>query len=304
VAALPDRLRRVAWECRHAPRAWVESLLASAVPPRHPKLAPATTLALVVTSGNRLEYLRESLPTYLAGARPQDRVLLSVYADRQGTADWVRRQHAAELRSGKLTMLETEAPVFNKARALNIAVSRCDADYLLLLDCDCRLWGRRSVARMLQQYNHAACALMSFGFMGQLLVRRDQFLALGGYDSRLRDVWAPDDADFIARHIAYFQRPYRYLHERYLLMIRPSSDGCELLQRDRKHPRWVVHARERDPSQTVEALFDTPYYRRLGSRPLDRNEVLASTVRYFQQHEPRIPFVAKPPSEPAEAPCR
>ena len=154
----------VLWiKSRCLPRFWIETLavrLISADVQRfiptlsaRLKILPSMRISLITTCGNRLKHLQESLPTYLAQDWSNLDVIVSVYADRQGTANYVRDHFADSIKGGRLTLIETPAKVFNKACAVNIAVENSQADYLFLVDCDCLLDDTKVLIHLVRQFN-------------------------------------------------------------------------------------------------------------------------------------------------------
>lgn len=299
---LYGRARGLFGDSRHLPNLWADKfatrLMSPEIQRRMPglstrlKILPSTKISLIVTCGNRLEYLKGSLPTYLAQSRSDYEVIVSIYADRQGCNEYVREHFGDYLRSGRLRLIETPAATFNKARAVNIAAKRSDADYLLLVDVDCFLNGNYAVEHMTRQFNLLLYQLASFSLWGQVLVQRRKFIEVGGYDATLGDNWAPDDFDFIARYIAYFRESYAFLAPTYTFIISPTLNGYQITRKLSKRAMWIIHKRERDPSFDHINFVETKFYKRIGGLKQSKEEAFEATLRYFDQHNPRIEFVA------------
>lgn len=258
------------------------------------KISPTTQVALVVSSGNRLHYLKRSLPTYLNQDYKNYQVVLSVYADEQGTAEYVRERFPDAIRDRKLMLLETPASRFNKALAVNIAAQNCSGEFLFLVDCDCYLKDSRTLHRITRQFNLLRPEVASFSYWGQILVRRDRFIQIGGYDTTLNDGWAPDDFDFISRYVALFRCSYKFLAPTYSFCIEPHGDQFRIIQRDARWEVWVVHDRKRDPGFDVRNFADTKFYRRIGGLKKSKIDYFDATIKFFLSHDPQLRFVREP----------
>lgn len=263
---------------------------------RRIKIAPAAKLSVVVSSGNRLNSLKRTLDSYLQ----QDtwaayEVAVSIYADREGTAAYVRRHYETALSSGRLRLIETPARIFNKARALNIAVRQVDSPFLLLIDCDCAFTAPTALSAILNQYNAHPYDLVSFSYQGQILVRRDEYVALGGFDGSLQDLWCPDDADFITRYVAYYGKPWLQLGDLgFTRLVTIESGQPRAIQRLTKNPRWIRQVDLRQRHVTEDVRFRNRFFERIGGwRGQSDNEVLEHQVAYFQKHSPRLPYLTE-----------
>ena len=296
----------VLWiKSRCLPRFWIETLavrLISADVQRfiptlsaRLKILPSMRISLITTCGNRLKHLQESLPTYLAQDWSNLDVIVSVYADRQGTANYVRDHFADSIKGGRLTLIETPAKVFNKACAVNIAVENSQADYLFLVDCDCLLDDTKVLIHLVRQFNLRSPELASFYLTGQILLKRDRFIEIGGFDVSLRDVWAPDDADFIVRYVVYYGVPYVYLNQFYTRKFLPIGRSWQIVQDEsRRHDIRITDRWERHPSQTQEALLDTKFFKRIGGPKKNTNEIFAAQLKYFETADPKITYRTTP----------
>jgi hypothetical protein len=97
---------------------------------------------IITTCMGRLEHLKRSLPTWLE--HTDAKILVVDYSCPDKTADWVR-----SLGNERVTCIEVAAdqslysrPIFNKARALNVALPRVTDDITILLDADTLIDGR------------------------------------------------------------------------------------------------------------------------------------------------------------------
>jgi hypothetical protein len=223
--------------------------------------------------------------------------VVSVYADGERTADYVRRHYAAEIACGALRVIDTPARIFNKARAVNIAVAAVSSPYVLLIDCDCELTSSTALSGIVNHYNAHRYELASFSYQGQIMVRRDKFVELGGFDGSLRDGWCPDDADFIARYVAYYGEPYIQLGRlKYTRIITLRNDRVRVVLHQSKNRRWINQIENRRPEVTDEVIYDNRFFHRIGGwHNQSHNSVLESQIRYFLQHSPRVPYLTHVP---------
>ncbi len=282
------------WHVRNAPRYLLNKLAVRIITPEIQKNVPflsknlkidsSTKISLITTCGNRLENLKEGMHMYLNQNRKNYEVLISVYADKEGAAEYLKKTYDTQIKDGLLKIIETDAKVFNKSRALNIAVSQVSGDYIFLIDCDCYLKDEKSINQMICLFNLYNCFLTSFGFMGQMLVKKEHFINVGGYDARLRDIWAPDDSDFIARCVMFFKRRFIYFNKTYNLMLLPEK---VVIQRRCKNESWIDHTRQSEG--TIEMLKDTKYWKIMGRyQKRDRNKELEAMLKYFERKNPKI----------------
>ena len=160
----------------------------------------------------------------------------------------------------------------------------------------CSLNGPNAVRDIVHHFNMQPYALCSMSVWGMILTRRDEFIELGGFDTGLSDGWAPDDFDYIARWVAYYQRPYASFATDYLFTIVPAGGGSLVRRKERWHPAWIINAGERDESFDAADFAHTKFYSRIGGLKSSKAEYFEATLRYFQEHNPRLEFVAAPPA--------
>src|SRR5665213_2877840 len=99
-------------------------------------------IACVTTCRGRLNHLKQTLPQNIAdrGAWPDVVFVVLDYNDQSGVGEYIRNNHAADLKSGRLVYYRNiEAGRFHMAHAKNQA-HRCamleGADVLVTLDAD------------------------------------------------------------------------------------------------------------------------------------------------------------------------
>jgi len=253
------------------------------------KVLSSTKLAIITSSGNRLEYLKVCLPTWLAQRHLNFEVIVSVYADTQGTAQYIRNNFSRELNSGKLKIIETNADIFNKARALNIAVRSTDAEYFLMIDCDFIFVHVNCLEAIVRYFNRFSIDVLSIGACGQVFTNRNRFIEIGGIDTTLGDLWAPEDIDYIIRYLTYFKASYILLcNGRYMLLISVKGGQFKLKTRYRMNKLVAEEVRKRAPSQNLELLFKSKYYQRIGGRAFDMHKTMRLQYEYFKKNSPKI----------------
>lgn len=245
-----------------------------------------TPLSVIVTCGNRLEYLKKTLPTFLSQkTKFRYSVILSVFADREDTAGYVRRHFGSAIEKGLLKILQTPAEKFNKARAANLAALNTDTPLLLFVDADCGFTKDISLDKIYEEYHQAPEPIMSFCHWGQILMKRSDFIEIGGYDEELGSLWAPDDLDLIARHVSYFKMGFRYLSSQYTYCIVIDSEKAKASKSFSIRYPWILHFRTRTESFKLSDHSHSKFYRRIGGVNGSAEHQLIATIEYFQNHK-------------------
>lgn len=245
---------------------WVQVILRSTFVKANAPKGEGLPLKIIVTCGNRLSYLKESLPTLLNQkvSFPYS-VVISVYADREGTANYLRENFSQALKTGKLVFLETPAEQFNKAKAANLAVRfGTSSQYLMFVDCDCKFSSQYALRALWDRYQASQEELVSFCYWGQLFMPEAAFFAVGGYDTGLGVDWAPDDLDLICRYIAKCKRNYKYFSGRYTFSVSMTPEGFSIQKTAAKRFPWIKHFRERTESFQFENFASTKFFQRIG----------------------------------------
>jgi hypothetical protein len=184
-------------------------------------------IALFTTCGDRLAWLRKTLPANIADNRdyPDAVHVLLDYGSRDGLQDYVREVHGADLASGRLVYYyhPSPAPHFLMAHSRNMAI-RCAMleepcpDIFANIDAD--NWTGKGfasfVAESFERANdahesifmrprqnhegpgHDVGSRAGSGVHGRIVVSRGAFFEAGGYDEVFK-FWSPDDLDFAAR---------------------------------------------------------------------------------------------------------
>lgn len=139
-------------------------------------------LTVIVPTGNRLTDLKAVIFSYDQAIENGAQFVFSVYADREGTAQFLRARYRS--RPG-VTVVETPAPHFSKAAAINVAAAHVRRRFVLLLDCDCILIGPDAAATCLNRLHDAPNDVHSVGYRGMIALRHALFVAMGGFPSFL-----------------------------------------------------------------------------------------------------------------------
>lgn len=169
------------------------------LPPSRPGISFSTTCK------GRLHHLRESLPRTLDNLLPGDEVVLLDYDSQDGLAEWVRAELTPEIRAGRVRFVQLdEGPQpWHPTRAKNIA-HRC-ARHPIVCNLDADNWVVPGFAAWLREVFErddrritSMSPRMWGGSFGRIALRKSDWLALGGYDERLRS-WGWDDNDILLR---------------------------------------------------------------------------------------------------------
>ncbi|MEQ8815223.1 MAG: glycosyltransferase [Thalassobaculum sp.] len=144
----------------------------------------ADGLTILVPTGNRLADLSAVIASYLPAIADGVQFVFSVYADRQGTASYLRSRLGSY---PNVVVRETAAEHFSKAAAINAAASFATGRFLQLLDCDCQLARPDAAAIALDRLRRAPNDVHSFGYRGMIGLRHALFMRMGMLPSFLVD---------------------------------------------------------------------------------------------------------------------
>jgi len=153
----------------------------------------APLISVVTTCKGRLEHLKVTLPHMMA--LPDCEVIVVDYDCPDGAGDWVRATYP-EARVVQVG----DRRVFNVSRARNLGVAAANAPWLLMLDAD--VIAVSGLVDMLRPAMQRGVYLLPdprpSDLGGTLLVTREDFDAVGGYDEAFEG-WGSEDQDLIAR---------------------------------------------------------------------------------------------------------
>jgi glycosyltransferase involved in cell wall biosynthesis len=146
-------------------------------------------VSVVTTCKSRLAHLGLSLPRMLA--LPDVEVVVVDYGCPQGAADWVSREHP----QARVVRVDDD-PGFRIARARNLGAAAARGDWLLFLDADTLPSAGLidALAPAIADGAFATAAPRIQELWGALLVRREAFEAVGGYDEAFEG-WGSEDED-------------------------------------------------------------------------------------------------------------
>lgn len=173
--------------------------------PTHPVIAFCTTCK------GRTQHLELTLPKNLADNHdyPHTKFIVLDYNSPDHLTQYLR-SFPAHIESGQLTVYQSQAPgPFQMAHAKNMA-HRCGilegADILVNLDAD-NYTGQGFAHYIARKFRESEDIFlwakmvrgeMTRGINGRIVVTRQEFLNVGGYDERY-STWSPDDKDFNLR---------------------------------------------------------------------------------------------------------
>ena len=170
-----------------------------------------TTVEVLIPVGNRRSDLRETLPRNLRilNSISNAKVAISIYADHENIHEWCKNTFGDYLRAGKLRLIQTNEKTFNKAQAVNVAVTNSQCDYLLILDADTIIISSEQFTNALVDLLHSRQNIYSLDYWGTQFLSKKTFITSGGmckclqiHDSLFTKGVYGDDLDLICRVLA------------------------------------------------------------------------------------------------------
>jgi glycosyltransferase involved in cell wall biosynthesis len=146
-----------------------------------------STFSLVTTCKDRLDHLKQSLPSMISQGFHE--VIVVDYDCPQGTAKWIRANHPSVI----VVEVENE-PLFNVSKARNVGAGRSSGDVLCFVDADVVL----ADGYLRWFANHFGQNSFYILGVGTPVCTRAQFEAVGGYDD-VFEGWGGEDWDFCLR---------------------------------------------------------------------------------------------------------
>lgn len=166
-------------------------------------------IAFCITCKGRTQHLKVTLPKNLADNEDYKNCVFVIldYGSPDDLQQYLATEHQQSLNSGKIVVYYyPTASQFRMAHAKNMA-HRCGiregAEILVNLDAD-NFTGRhfaRYINETLELRDEYLAigkmipGVMPRGITGRIIVHKDMFINVGGYDERFGD-WSPDDKDF------------------------------------------------------------------------------------------------------------
>jgi len=193
-------------------------------------------IAFCITCKGRSQHLKQTLPTNLSDNQnyPNTVFILLDYSSTDDLTQYIREHHQKDIDSGRLVLYSLPGQsIFKMAHAKNVA-HRCGiregADILVNLDAD-NYTGIDFASYVAGQFEtfggniflfaKMIKGVLSRGISGRIVVTKNAFLKLGGYDEKF-DMWSPDDKDFNARLKRLDYIPVE-IDPRYLLAVKHTD---------------------------------------------------------------------------------
>ena len=152
----------------------------------------APLVSLCTTVMNRLHHLRRTLLANIAANHGFDRLeyVILDYSSSDGLADWVRTDLAAHVASGlvRFAQLQDRAH-FQMAHAKNLSHRLARGGIVCNMDAD-NFSGCGFADYLMREFSSRSSIFVKgkgHGLGGRLAFRRDEFLALGGYDEAMAE---------------------------------------------------------------------------------------------------------------------
>ena len=162
-------------------------------------------ISLCTNCMGRRSQLEQTLPHNLSLLRdfPAFELVLIDYNSRDGLADWILAEFPAEIASGRFSFYRTADPQgYVMTHAKNVAHLAAAGEIVTNLDGDNFLTA--PYLNFVENVFSQGDRRLFIGFNGpgigsRISVRRDEFIAAGGYDEDLGIGWGPDDFDLALR---------------------------------------------------------------------------------------------------------
>jgi len=158
-------------------------------------------ISYCTTCGNRLDDLKATLPVNLSLLGPGEELVLVVYADRSGTAEWVTAAFPRELAAGRLRLYTASADRFLRSHAKNVCHLLGRGSVLVNVDADNRLDPRYLYKLRRHDFRHAAVLYAGYGaggHKGRVAITSALFRQMGGHNEQLRG-YGQEEVDLIRR---------------------------------------------------------------------------------------------------------
>lgn len=195
-------------------------------------------VSFCITCKGRLHHLRQTLSRNIEDNLDHDETefVLLDYTSPDGLGDWVKAEHLANLKTGKVVYYRTnEFERFSMPHAKNVAHRLATGSIVCNLDCD-NFTGKGFAAYLCEKLARSTNVFLHGGNLknisgkiplwtvfrlrfirgvgGRIALRKADFEKLRGYDERMNLGWGYEDDDFIRR------AQLAGLHPR---LIRPSG---------------------------------------------------------------------------------
>ncbi len=246
-----------------------------------------------ITCKGRAQHVERTLPRHFADNQDfkHFKVVLLDYNSGDHLIDYLADQHRQELRSGRLVVYSTREPSsFRMSHAKNMVHRLAileGADVLVNMDAD--NFAAPGFARWIAaQFSRGAEFLWTNaksvtgrarqGLAGRIVLSRNLFLEIGGYDERFK-VWAPEDEDLKCRVRRLIGCDGERIEDRFLFVI-PHKDGLRFKEYPEAKPTVESEAaalREIREASTTIANFGHfgcgTVFRNFGHAPIELKPV-------------------------------
>ncbi|MCR9203190.1 MAG: glycosyltransferase family 2 protein [Halobacteriovoraceae bacterium] len=203
-------------------------------------------ISLCSTCRNRLWQLKKTLPKNLEFCKKNQLELCLVnYGSNDGLEDWIKENYLWAIKEGILRYYSTASDYFNAPHAKNIAHAIATNELVMNLDCDNFVNDQvLRIAKVLQtnpnlivQNNTGS---FTDGTFGRILLSRDNFKKLNGYDENMWGM-AYQDTDILSRARAlgldYEKVSFRENSEGPIPIFNSLSDKASALKDPQKYKK-------------------------------------------------------------------
>jgi predicted glycosyltransferase involved in capsule biosynthesis len=175
----------------------------------HNKIPPHTdtiAVSFCIACMNRLHHLCQTLPMNIKDNLRQENIefVLVDYSSTDGLKNWIERTMEHLLEKKLLTYLFVKGQkYFHHSRAKNIAHRLARGRIVCNLDAD-NFTGSEFAEYLGNIFGNRGHLIMTAprnpnGTFGRIAMLREDFMAIGGYDERMKYGWGYEDTDLIIR---------------------------------------------------------------------------------------------------------
>lgn len=190
-------------------------------------------ISFIVPVKSRLTQLRQTLPTI--ANQPGCEVIVVDYDCPENSGDW-----AASTFGNVMVIKVAAAPILNVARARNIGAAKARGRWLCFLDVDATMTPDFA-GRVLGRLEDGGFALFSVDAPGLVIVARNDFVSVGGYDE-IFEGWGCEDNDLITRLQLLGRHPVLLAGHWYSLLGHDDSLRTKHYQVDDRWVSWRINA--------------------------------------------------------------
>ncbi len=262
-------------------------------------------LDIIIPVGNRLSFIKETLPQNLAYFEKSTKVrfILSIFADREKIAQWVTESFTHEVAEGKLIIVETESNKFNKAKAINQTLQFVTARYVMILDADLRISDSTNFVEGLNLIESGEIRGVSIDFWGVQIFSSETLRDCGGFciclqnhDSNFTEGVYGDDLDMVCRVLngpAFHSAKYLLYRKQDSILI-STAWGGRLIKFSRERTlelgNGVTHLNEVKAVDRPKGDYENSlFFRRIGTVS-EKKEYSILKYFYWQKFSPNCCF--------------